>query len=254
VGVVPFVTYVVLGGIFGFAGGLFGIGGAFLAIPVLGIFAGLSEQSAQGTALAMAVPNVVVGLWSYSRKARLDWRLAATLALSALPFTYAAARLATLLPSAILRMAFSVFLIVVALDIARRTFIAQAPVMAALPWPFAAAAGALSGSFSGLFGIGGAILTVPAMTMFFGLSQLEAQGMSLAFAAPTAVLTTATYAAASDVDWTIGIPLAVGGVLSVSLGVQVAYRLPERVLRSLFIGFVVVVAIALFIRARATGA
>jgi hypothetical protein len=180
--------------------------------------------------------------------------LAGTLAICALPFTYATARLATLLPSTALRMAFSVFLMLVALDIARRTFVAQAPAMAALPWPFAAVAGAVSGSLSGLFGIGGAIVTVPAMTMFFGLSQLEAQGMALAFAAPTTVLTTATYAAASDVDWAIGIPLAIGGVLSVSLGVQVAYRLPERVLRSLFIGFVVVVAMALFVRARATGA
>jgi uncharacterized protein len=254
VNVVQFFTYVVLGGIFGFAGGLFGIGGAFLAIPVLGIFAGLSEQLAQGTALAMAVPNVVVGLWSYSRKARLDWRLAVTLALCALPFTYAAARIATLLPSAVLRMAFSVFLVLMALDIARRTFITQPPARAALPWPFAAIAGAVGGSFSGFFGIGGAVLTVPAMTIFFGLSQLEAQGMALAFAGPTTVLTTATYATAADVDWAIGIPLALGGVLTVSLGVNVAHRLPERILRSLFIGFIVVVAIALFIKARATGA
>jgi uncharacterized membrane protein YfcA len=251
--VVHFITFVVLGGIFGFVGGLFGIGGAFLAIPVLGIAFGLNEQTSQGTALAMGTPNVIVGLWSYSRKARLNWRLAGTLALTGLPFSFVAARIATLLPSGALRIAFSIFLLLIALDLARRTFLTQAPAMAALPWPFAALAGALGGTFSGFFGIGGAIMTVPAMTMFFEQTQVEAQGMALAFAVPTTILTTATYALASDVDWAVGIPLALGGVATVSFGVDMAHRLPERALRSLFIGFVVVVAIALFIKARATG-
>jgi uncharacterized membrane protein YfcA len=251
--VVHFITFVVLGAMFGFVGGLFGIGGAFLAIPVLGIIFGLNEQTSQGTALAMGTPNVIVGLWSYSRRARLNWRLAGTLALTALPFSFVAARIATLLPSAGLRIAFSIFLLAIALDLARRTFFTQAPAMAALPWPFATLAGALGGTFSGFFGIGGAIMTVPAMTMFFGQTQVEAQGMALAFAVPTTILTTATYALASDVDWAVGVPLALGGVATVAFGVDTAHRLPERVLRSLFIGFVVVVAIALFIKARATG-
>jgi uncharacterized membrane protein YfcA len=253
VSVVHFLTFVVLGSIFGFCGGLFGIGGAFLAIPVLGIAFGLNEQTAQGTALAMGTPNVIVGLWSYSRKARLDWRLAGTLALAALPVSFVAARIATLLPSGPLRIAFSIFLLLVALDLARRTFLAQAPMRAAFPWPFAGVAGALGGAFSGFFGIGGAIMTVPAMTMFFGQTQVEAQGMALAFAVPTTILTTATYAMASDVNWAIGIPLAIGGVASVSFGVDVAHRLPERALRTLFIGFIAVVATALFLKARVTG-
>lgn len=253
VSVVHFLTFVVLGAVFGFCGGLFGIGGAFLAIPVLGVAFGLNEQTAQGTALAMGTPNVIVGLWSYSRKARLDWRLAGTLAVTALPFSFVAARIATLLPSGPLRMAFSIFLLLVALDIARRTFLAPASARAALPWPFAAIAGAFGGTLSGFFGIGGAIMTVPAMTMFFGQTQIEAQGMSLAFAVPTTILTTATYAMAADVNWAIAIPLTLGGVATVSLGVGLAHRLPERALRSLFIGFITLVAIALFLRARATG-
>ncbi len=250
---VHFVTFVVLGGIFGFVGGLFGIGGAFLAIPVLGIAFGLTEQTAQGTALAMGTPNVIVGLWTHARKAPLDWRLAATLAITSLPCSFVAARIATLLPSGGLRIAFSVFLVLVALDLARRTYLARAPAMAALPWPFAGIAGALGGTLSGFFGIGGAIMTVPAMTMFFAQSQVEAQGMALAFAVPTTILTTATYALAADVDWAIGIPLAVGGVATVSLGVGLAHRLPERTLRTLFIGFVLLVAVALYLKARATG-
>ena len=53
-----------LGGMAGLLGGLFGVGGGFLVIPLLGFFYGMDQQTAQGTALIMVVPNV---LWAFSR-------------------------------------------------------------------------------------------------------------------------------------------------------------------------------------------
>jgi uncharacterized protein len=53
-----------LGGMAGLLGGLFGVGGGFLVIPLLGFFYGMDQQTAQGTALIMVVPNVV---WAFSR-------------------------------------------------------------------------------------------------------------------------------------------------------------------------------------------
>jgi uncharacterized membrane protein YfcA len=46
-----------LGGVAGLLGGLFGVGGGFLVIPLLGFFYGMDQQTAQGTALIMVVPN-----------------------------------------------------------------------------------------------------------------------------------------------------------------------------------------------------
>jgi uncharacterized membrane protein YfcA len=51
-----------LGGMAGLLGGLFGVGGGFLVIPLLGFFYGMDQQTAQGTALIMVVPNV---LWAF---------------------------------------------------------------------------------------------------------------------------------------------------------------------------------------------
>ena len=56
-----------LGGMAGLLGGLFGVGGGFLVIPLLGFFYGMDQQTAQGTALMMVVPNV---LWAFSRYQR----------------------------------------------------------------------------------------------------------------------------------------------------------------------------------------
>ena len=245
------VTFLILGSVFGFLGGVLGIGGAMLAIPVLGLAFGMSEQVAQGTALVMALPNVIIGLLRYRAKAGLDIRTACFLSGVALPVTFICARIATALPSRPLRIGFALFLLVVAADIAQRALRPKAAGAAlTLPWPYAGIVGAIGGVFSGFFGIGGAVVTVPAMTMFFGYSQLAAQGMSLAFSAPTSLLTMLTYAGAGDVDWAVALPLAAGGVIFVSRGVDLAHRLPERVLRLCFVGFVVVVSIALLVKAR----
>jgi uncharacterized membrane protein YfcA len=240
----------VLGALFGFLGGLFGIGGATLAIPTLGIAFGMTEQLAQGTALIMAIPNVVVGLVRYAQKAKLDLRAAALLAGTALPVTYVCALIATSLASRPLRIAFAVFLIAIALDIARRALwpakIAETAVV--LPWPFIGLTGAFCGIFSGFFGIGGAIIAVPAMTVLFGYSQLAAQGMSLAYSSVTATLTAVTYASKGDVDWAVSIPLAIGGVFAVRAGVDLAHRLPERALRLVFVVFTICVGVALMLK------
>jgi len=82
--------------------------------------------------------------------------------------------------------------------------------------------------------------------MLFGYTQTEAQGLSLALVAPGTLVGIATYAFSGDVDWSIGIPLAIGGTACVRFGVALAYRLPERTLRLLFCGMLVVTSIALF--------
>src|SRR5258708_4012868 len=94
----------------GLLGGLFGVGGGFLVIPLMGILYGIDQQTAQGTALVMVVPNVLFGLWRYRQRFGIDLRMAATIAASALVTTYPTARLATGLDPGGLRLAFAIFL------------------------------------------------------------------------------------------------------------------------------------------------
>lgn len=243
------IVFLIIGGAIGFIGGLFGVGGAVMSIPVLGIFFGMSEQEAQGTSLVMVVSNVFLGLWQYNRKQKLDKGMGILLALSSIPFAYAAARIVTVLPSNRVRVAFGVFILCIA---AFMTWRMLAPMPASgrrYPRSFAAAIGAISGLLAGAFGIGGAMFTIPAMTFFFGLSQVASQGMALALAVPGALVGIATYAAANDVDWIAGVPLAAGGLLTVPLGAYVAHRIPDRTLRWLWIAQLLVAAGGLFSKA-----
>src|SRR5436305_541714 len=80
-------------------------------------------------------------------------------------------------------------------------------------------------------GVGGAFIAPPLLTAFFGVRQIEAQGLALALVCPGTIVALATYAGAGQVDWGLGIPLAIGGIAAISTGVAIAQRLPERRLR-----------------------
>src|ERR1051325_7434826 len=219
-----------LGVVSGLFGGLFGIGGGVLAIPLLGLAYGLHQQMAQGTVLVMVVPNVLFGLWGYRRRVGVDLRIGATLAVTATVSTYPAAHFATELDPHGLRLAFAAFLAILATLIAYRSrqAAAIAPARPPLAWGWTALVGVAGGIVSGLFGVGGAFIVPPALTAFFGLRQIEAQGLALALVSPVTLVALVTYARAGEVDWGLGIPLAVGGIAAIPAGVAAAYRRPAR--------------------------
>ena len=86
------------------------------------------------------------------------------------------------------------------------------------------------------------------MTAFFELRQLEAQGLALALVSPSALLALVAYAGAGQVDWVVGVPLALGGIAAISAGVSFASRLPERRMRLAFCGLLLLTAVLLALR------
>lgn len=249
-GPIDLLLNLLLGLAMGTLGGLFGIGGGLVAIPALGVLFGLDQQLAQGTALVMVVPNVVLALWRYNQRNRIEPRYALLLAASGFVCAWLASLYAVELQAERMRMAFVVFLVVLALYNLARLFMHTPPASAQLrhPWPWLGVVGGAAGALGGLFGVGGAVLAVPVLTNLFGAGQIMAQGLSLALALPSTGVTLLTYALHDHVDWAMGIPLAVGGLLSITWGVKLAHALPEKVLRGLFCGFLVLCAVLLALK------
>ena len=239
---IDFAMYAALGIALGAMGGLFGIGGGLIAIPVLGLWFGLDQQIAQGTALVMSVPNVFLALYRYHQRNRIDWRHAALLAGASFCTAWLGAALAVALDAAAMRRGFVAFLLLLAAWNLLQLFLRPAPAAASglqRRWPWLGALGAGAGLVGGLFGVGGAVVATPVLTLAFGVAQVVAQGLSLALAAPSTLVTLVTYAAHGEVLWSTGIPLALGGLLSIGWGVRLAHALPARQLRGLFSLFLV---------------
>ncbi|QFT22343.1 Sulfite exporter TauE/SafE [Pseudomonas sp. THAF187a] len=241
----------VLGAALGTVGGLFGIGGGLIAIPVLGVLYGLDQQLAQGTALVMVVPNVMLAIWRYNQRNRIDLRHALLLGITSLVCAWLASLYAVELDSRTMRWAFIGFLLALAAYNLVRMMMAQAPSSSELrhPWGWFGVLGGVSGAMGGLFGVGGAVVATPVLTSVFGTTQVVAQGLSLSLALPSTGVTLLTYALHEHVNWWMGVPLAVGGLLSISWGVRLAHSLPERLLRSLFCVFLLICALMLGLEA-----
>ena len=109
--------------------------------------------------------------------------------------------------------------------------------------------GLAAGVMSGLFGVGGGILFVPALVAL-GLGQVEASATSLLAVVPTAAVGTWRQARYGNLRVRPALLIGVASIVGVEIGVQVATSLPEDVLRRLFGVLLLAVATQLAWRAR----
>ncbi|RMT29541.1 putative membrane protein [Pseudomonas syringae pv. spinaceae] len=247
--VIEVVMFVLLGAAMGTLGGLFGIGGGLVAIPALGVLFGLDQQLAQGTALLMVLPNVLLALWRYNQRNRILLRNALMLIIPSFIFVWLTSMLAVRIDPQSMRLGFVAFLVILTVFNVAQMY-----------WRNTLASGGLrhekylwllgvgSGVTGGLFGVGGGVVATPILTSVFGATQVVAQGLALSLAAPSTGITLVTYALHDHVNWSMGIPLAVGGLASISWGVKLAHSLPERTLRLMFCVFLVLCAVILALK------
>jgi uncharacterized protein len=106
--------------------------------------------------------------------------------------------------------------------------------------------GLLVGILSGVVGVGGGVLIVPALVLLFHMGQRKAQGTSLgALLLPIGVLAFWEYYKAGNVDVTAALLIAVGFALGGYFGGFWAQHLPEPVLRRVFGTVLLVVGLRL---------
>ena len=228
-----------LGATLGFLGGLFGIGGGIIVIPLLVLGFGLDQTVAQGTALVMMVPNLLIAWLRYNQRHPVALKTALQIGLLACATTWLVAHLATRLAPQLMQTVFSIFLLLVAL----RTLL-QSPEGSATKDQrrgdprFMPLVGILGGGSMGLLGVGGGLVATPIFNGWFGQRQTVAQSLSLALVAPSSIVALLTYSSAQRVNWTMGLPLAFGGLFTVSAGVAIAHRLPEQRMRAAFAGMI----------------
>ena len=98
----------------------------------------------------------------------------------------------------------------------------------------ALALGLAGGTLAGLFGVGGGIVFVPALTLGLGLSQLSAEATSLAAIVPVVAVGSYRQHRSRLVDWRSAAIIGGCSLVGVLVGAEVALRLPETTLRRAF--------------------
>lgn len=108
--------------------------------------------------------------------------------------------------------------------------------------------GLFAGAFSGLVGVGGGVVLVPALVFLFGFSQQQAQGTTLALLVPPiGVLAAWTYYKQNLINFEAAGLICLGFVLGGLIGSKLAIGLPGPVMEKLFGGFIIVIGIKMLL-------
>jgi hypothetical protein len=219
-------------------------------VPLLVTFAGLSQRSASATSLAAIIPAAIFGSIAYLLAGEIDPLAGVLIAGGAVPGAVVGSALLKRIPLGGLRWMFIAFIVLVA---ARMFFITpvrgeplQFSLVVALGY---VALGLVIGILSGLFGIGGGIIAVPALVGLFAISDLIAKGTSLLVMIPTSVVGTATNWRAKTVDVRSGLVVGVAAAAGSIPGALLAVAIPARLSAVLFGILLLGVAAQLAVRA-----
>ena len=104
--------------------------------------------------------------------------------------------------------------------------------------------GLVAGTLSGLLGVGGATILIPALIIIYKMSQHLAQGTSLAaLLLPVGLLATIKYWQAGNVNIKFAVFMAVGFLIGGYIGAVLAQPVPDVVLRKIFGAYLLIIAL-----------
>jgi uncharacterized protein len=250
----------------GVLSGMFGVGGAVVSTPAIRAL-GATPLEAVGSTIPSVIPSAVSGSLRYRREGLIIGRVALWTLAAGLAATVGGALLTGAVPGNghLLMIATAALLAFTALRMARvpsgARAHAQKPVDVEDPVGDLAAPasdlvlaherdpdrsaplhrrtevwrlgviGLAAGGFSGLLGIGGGVLMVPAFATWVRLSVKEAVATSLVCVGALAVPGTITHAVLGNIDWAFAIPLSIAVIPGARIGAHLAIRSSDRGLR-----------------------
>lgn len=251
--------YLLLGVLAGVLGGMLGVGGGIVVVPALimifkhqGIQPEVLTHLAIGTSLAGIVFTSLSAIWAQQKRGAIDWTVVRMLVPATLIGGLASGYLAGFVPAATLKLIFSVFLIVVSVQLLAKW---QPTAHWTLPgrkglW----GVGLGIGSLSAIMGIGGGTISVPFLHAC-NVEMKRAIAISTTLGFPIALFGAAGFVLSGWhhpglPDWTLGyvdLPaLLAVGVTSISvapLGVRLGHRLPVAKLKRAFGILLMIVAL-----------
>ncbi|GGN72743.1 UPF0721 transmembrane protein [Streptomyces albiflavescens] len=241
------VLALVAGALVGLVLGGLGGGGSMLAVPALVYLLGFSPREAAGAALVIVALTSVGGLLAHLRTGTCRCRAGALFAVAGLPFAAAGGLVSARLPGGLLTAGFAA----VAALAAWRMLLPDGSVRATrASRGRVAATGAGLGTLTGLLGVGGGFLAVPALVSVLAFPMAEAAGTSLLVIIANALAALAGRSGSlAGLDWAVIGPFTGAAVLGAWDGKRLAARFSGAALQRAFALVLLAVAALMFLDA-----
>jgi uncharacterized membrane protein YfcA len=243
--------YAILGACaIGLSLGLLGSGGSILTVPVLVYLVDQPEKIAIAGSLIIVGSIALLGVIPYLKQRLVEWSTVVRFGIPGMAGTYIGAWLATEYLTGIQQLAiFSLVMLLASYFMLKPKKALKQPSDPKRHMLKISIDGLVVGIVTGIVGVGGGFLIVPALVLLGGLSMRRAVATSLVIIALKSFTGFAKYweAIASDpnleLDWNvIGMMIVLGGLGSI-LGNKIANKVPQNKLKKVFGGFLIVMAI-----------
>ncbi len=233
---------VVIGAVLGMLGG----GGSILTVPVLTYVAGLDPKIAIASSLPVVAVTSAFGAFGHWRAGQVQMRVAAIFGGFTMVGGFAGARLATFLSGELQLLAFAGVMLAASVSMLRPY---HPPVRAADAEPFVLPLAKLAplglgvGMLTGVVGVGGGFLIVPALVQLGHVPIRAAIGTSLLVIAMNAAAGTLGYLGRVDLPVSMLIPFTGLALVGIALGTGAAQRIQQSALRRLFAFLLLIVGV-----------
>ena len=215
--------------------GLLGGGGSIIAVPILVYCLGLEAKAAIGTSLIIVGLASLLAAWSHYRQHAVVVSMALTFAATGGLGSFAGARMAQLIPDSVQLILFAVVMALVALLMLRHKHPSSesnsVEINIALPVVLAAGLGA--GLLTGLLGVGGGFIVVPALTILLRMPIRKAIGTSLLVIGSNSMIGAISYASRLSLNLSI-LPFAIATLAAAPVAGRLAHYIPQERLKFSF--------------------
>jgi uncharacterized membrane protein YfcA len=225
-----------IGFLAGIFGGLVGLGGGVIMIPLMAGILKLDQHKAHGTSLVALVFTGLSGAIVYGLKGTVDVTASVVMAATAIVTARAGAHFAHSLPEWRLKRSFGGFLVFVSILLLLKPYLPQLQ-STTTGWfkvSVLLLTGVFTGFLSGMMGVGGGTIMVPAMVLLAGFEQHLAQGSSLLAMVPAGAVGAYTHWQLGNVRTNLLMGLIPGILIGTYLGGNLAHVLSEGALRIVF--------------------
>jgi len=218
--------------------GLLGSGGSFLTVPVLVYLVGLDEKVAFASALAIVGVISAVSAIAYAKRDQVDWRAVVWFGVPGMVGAVIGAYASRYVASWVQMLIFAVLLLSAAILMLRPMKLNDAPPVSRAFWQVGLD-GLVVGAVTGLVGVGGGFLIIPALVLLGGLSMTLAVGTSLVIIAMKSASGFWEYLHVLNelqlsLDWGLIGVFSLLGIIGGYVGQKLNDRLPQQLLRRLF--------------------
>ena len=245
-----------LAALIGLSLGLLGGGGSILTVPVFVYVLRYDPKLAIAMSLPVVGATSLVGAIAHWRAGNVRLGTAALFGIVAMIAAYGGARLASLLTGAVQLSLLAAIMVAAAISMFRNARGATASAAGGVEGGRAASLRLLVpvalvvGLITGIVGIGGGFLIVPALVLLGGVPMKQAVGTSLLVIAMNCASGFAGYVGHVEIPWAVVLTFSAVAVVGILVGTALARRVPQRALKQAFAVFLIVMGTFILVQNR----